>query len=1155
MDSADVSDADSTPQAERRALDFFAKAKTAMKVPRPAAVLETLTTIKARRPLGTGESVKVFVRVKPVLPEDTAQGRVLEGLKVHEKGEKLEVSIPAKDGKEHTFADFNSVLVNATNQQVFESVGAVLMPQLLDGLNVSLMAYGQTGSGKTYTMFGSGEAGNQTHGLLQLALHHIDKQLPVGLATGGARLAAGVFEVYNEELWSLLDAGGVERKHLAKGMADFNNHRPRLVESVDEAICLVMEALQHRTQDATQRNTTSSRSHAFVRLRLEQAFAESTLFLVDLAGSESISQASSSSQEKETIFINTSLNALERVVNSLSNRSTHVPYRDSMLTKVLEKGLDPSTARVALVATVSPFACDSAISKSTLMFAQRAKNVRTYAQVNPAPKRPPPFCPEELHRQLQALQAINNKLKQQLADMEANAERQVHERQVAEMRSELKRQMELHAQLQATSQRQEAEAEEAVEAERIAHAGTKQRVQELAEELEHERSAHANTRSRLTEQHLACEELRAALGRAQEEARAAGRREAEARVAEGRLQELQLEAARQAGELAGARSLQEQLQAALRAAQEELALARDQNTALKGKLAAAEGDASARQHELEEQLLKLRAASATAAAAAAEEAKSLTQRAAGLQQQLEKSQHFSTRQGQQLAEAEQQLAETRRCLDRAVAAEEAGAAKLATVTAALALAESELEAARDRGSGAEAKLAADLAAAEAERQHLAAELEAARAAAEGQVEAVRSVQARAEEQLQAARRDAAAQLAEAAAQLQAAQAQARAASDAGDQLPALRQQLAEQAAAHATALAAAAQDARAAAEAAAAERLAPLQTEVERLAATRALNVEQLARQQAEAEALRAAKQAAEQAAADAAAEAGALRVAAREAAERAARLEAQLERDVAPRRDASRALQERLRLLEDENKGMKEAHRGQLELKDKLIRQLEQIQAKLEEQLRLQQSGHDTLPGLGAQADQAASSPYSTATAGRSELGASPGPVASEADGTPGTHAQPHRANQGMYLGNRTTTASAAALARNTKTSTASCFITPSGPGPVSGHAPGRLGASGYGSGTVPVTSLLSPPQAQAPHAQHAHHASPTADLVTPEGKGLGRACVEEEGLDGVSPLDTERVCEMVGAQERSRAADVHVRGAKPDELLSGASAFEGRP
>ncbi|GFR41155.1 hypothetical protein Agub_g1819 [Astrephomene gubernaculifera] len=946
-ESSDASDS-LTPKAMLGRSLPLRHSHTGIRTSRPGALHESSTTIK-KRSSGGGDAVKVFVRVKPIMEEDIRTGRAKDTIAIHDRDGKLGIAIPAANGKENWFTDFDGVLDNSTNQQLFEAVGGGLMPQLLGGINVSIMAYGQTGSGKTYSMFGCDEPDIKAQGLLHMVLHKLDESVCLG--SPRASLSISVFEVYNEELFCLLDAASVERRSLSKGMSDYHQHKPRQMNNVDEAIALVLEALQNRARDATVRNATSSRSHAFVRMRLEQSSLlgteeqalSSTLFLVDLAGSENINNANSSTQQKETININSSLNALERVVNALCTRSPHVPYRDSLLTQVLQEGLDPYNARVALITTVSRFQCDATVSKGTLMFAQRARNVRTYAVANVAPKRPSPACPEELQRQLQALQAINNKLRQQLADLEASHERQSRERHAEAMRDELTRLTELHNELRRTSARHQAEAEAALEA---------------------ERSAHAATRTQLEEAERSKAEVQVMMGAAAEEAR---RTTADLRA---QLAEARLEAARLHGELAGARALAEQVQEQHKAAQQHLMQAKDLVTSLKGQLASVEMGANQENQELKQQITKLRADAVAARNAAASEVSGLQQRVHSLQQQLEQAKQAYERQAQELIEAREQATQAQRRLTEV----EQGA------TQQVAALQQQLEGAKSRSEQQTAQI-----------RRLEGDLAGARDQAGGEVER-------------------------------------------------LRQQLAEKAAAmarqgsmHSAALAAAVQEARAASEAAAAQQIVPLQTECERLRATCTLSEEQMTRLQAECERLREAGGAASEQVMRLQAECAALREAAHraevEASERVAKLEAQIERDAAPRRDTFKQMQERVRQLEAEKKRDEADHRGQLELKEKLVRQLELINSQLQSEVaRLKQdtvvallsdqvnigSPYTALPHCGSRCDMGCGSPTDDVT-----------PLSS-ANITPAPSRGP--SNGGMLLLNRTTTGSAAALARNTR-------------------------------------------------------------------------------------------------------------------------------
>ena len=107
------------------------------------------------------------------------------------------------------------------------------------------------------------------------------------------------------------------------------------------------------------------------------------LFLVDLAGSEKISKTGASGQTlDEAKMINKSLSCLGLVINSLTDgKSTHIPYRDSKLTRVLSESLG-GNSKTCLIITCSPSVFNEAETISTLRFGARAKNIKNKPKIN-----------------------------------------------------------------------------------------------------------------------------------------------------------------------------------------------------------------------------------------------------------------------------------------------------------------------------------------------------------------------------------------------------------------------------------------------------------------------------------------------------------------------------------------------------------------------------------------------------------------------------------------------------------------------------------------------------------------------------------------------------------------------------------------------------
>mmetsp|Transcript_53428 Transcript_53428/g.158138 ORF Transcript_53428/g.158138 Transcript_53428/m.158138 type:complete len:204 (-) Transcript_53428:72-683(-) len=111
------------------------------------------------------------------------------------------------------------------------------------------------------------------------------------------------------------------------------------------------------------------------------------LNLVDLAGSERQSKTQASGDRlKEATKINLSLSALGNCISALvDGKSTHIPYRDSKLTRLLQDSLGGNTKTV-MVANLGPADWNYDETLSTLRYANRAKNIKNKPKINEDPK-------------------------------------------------------------------------------------------------------------------------------------------------------------------------------------------------------------------------------------------------------------------------------------------------------------------------------------------------------------------------------------------------------------------------------------------------------------------------------------------------------------------------------------------------------------------------------------------------------------------------------------------------------------------------------------------------------------------------------------------------------------------------------------------------
>lgn len=106
--------------------------------------------------------------------------------------------------------------------------------------------------------------------------------------------------------------------------------------------------VERRTASRSETSGTRGGSKAGVRLQ------QGTLFLVDLAGSERAKKSGVAGVRlSELKSINLSLSALGNCISALANQKTHIPFRDSKLTRLLQCSLG-GNARTALIITVTP---------------------------------------------------------------------------------------------------------------------------------------------------------------------------------------------------------------------------------------------------------------------------------------------------------------------------------------------------------------------------------------------------------------------------------------------------------------------------------------------------------------------------------------------------------------------------------------------------------------------------------------------------------------------------------------------------------------------------------------------------------------------------------------------------------------------------------
>ncbi|XP_065661910.1 uncharacterized protein LOC101241452 isoform X14 [Hydra vulgaris] len=281
----------------------------------------------------------------------------------------------------------------SSTENIYNILGKPLVENAMRGINGTLFAYGQTASGKTHTILGD----VNELGILPLAIKEVFDHT-VKQPDREFLLRASFIEIYNEEITDLLASKKENIKILTNSENDVvvENLTTHTVISYESTMDLVQKGIINRKIGITNMNERSSRSHLIFRLVIESreiselnnsmeangTIIAAELNVVDLAGSERAGQTGAQGiRLKESSFINTSLMSLGVVIRKLSegDKSCHIPYRDSKLTRLLQKSLG-GNARTCIICTVSPVVLEE--TQQTLLFASQAKEVKNRPTVN-----------------------------------------------------------------------------------------------------------------------------------------------------------------------------------------------------------------------------------------------------------------------------------------------------------------------------------------------------------------------------------------------------------------------------------------------------------------------------------------------------------------------------------------------------------------------------------------------------------------------------------------------------------------------------------------------------------------------------------------------------------------------------------------------------
>ncbi|EPQ28100.1 uncharacterized protein PFL1_04427 [Pseudozyma flocculosa PF-1] len=328
-------------------------------------------------------------------------------------------SLVAQDPVRQKTYHFDQVFGPEADQgMLYQDVVGPILNEVMSGYNCTIFAYGQTGTGKTHTMEGDLTSQMGTYsseaGIIPRTLYRLFHTLE--LSKEDYSVKASFIELYNEELRDLLStepptplvpqpssnsATAHARDVQQGGLRMFDDAKGRgvVIQGLEEVamtdaehgLNLLRRGSQKRQIAATRCNENSSRSHSVFTMTVhikdtgskgEDVLKIGKLNLVDLAGSENIGRSGAENKRaREAGMINQSLLTLGRVINALVEKSSHIPYRESKLTRLLQESLGGRT-KTCIIATVSQEKTNMEETLSTLDYALRAKSIRNRPELN-----------------------------------------------------------------------------------------------------------------------------------------------------------------------------------------------------------------------------------------------------------------------------------------------------------------------------------------------------------------------------------------------------------------------------------------------------------------------------------------------------------------------------------------------------------------------------------------------------------------------------------------------------------------------------------------------------------------------------------------------------------------------------------------------------
>ncbi|XP_041363703.1 kinesin-like protein KIF19 [Gigantopelta aegis] len=347
---------------------------------------------------GGEQNLTVALRIRPMGEDEIVSGASPIAYKVEnsmivllDPSDDPDDILRANRSREKQFVFDTTFDGPCSQESVYKATTKFLIPNVITGYNATVFAYGATGAGKTYTMLGT----DSQPGIMVRTLNDLFLEMDKTSGEMTYKVTMAYLEIYNEMIRDLLNpsSGILDLREDSRGNVQVAGLSEVTAGSTEEVMKMLTKGNLERTQEPTAANKTSSRSHAILQVIVKQRnrvrntmqeVRTGKLYLIDLAGSERAANTMNRGKRMvEGAHINRSLLALGNCINALSDKNgpRYVNYRDSKLTRLLKDALG-GNCKTVMIAHISPSSLHFEESRNTLVYADRAKQIRTKVRRN-----------------------------------------------------------------------------------------------------------------------------------------------------------------------------------------------------------------------------------------------------------------------------------------------------------------------------------------------------------------------------------------------------------------------------------------------------------------------------------------------------------------------------------------------------------------------------------------------------------------------------------------------------------------------------------------------------------------------------------------------------------------------------------------------------